>query len=157
MINWDILLTLFFCGFFSGHNHVWMFIWQYNYYNITICNGMNNSHQAPRCKGSSWSWLHGSWIYNYLCNQCLSPLKLRVRTPLRRGILNTTLCDQVCQWLATGRQFSLGKLVSCTNKTDHHDITEILLKVALYIITLTQSAKRQISDTSKNVVVLNII
>jgi hypothetical protein len=26
--------------------------------------------------GPSWSWLHGSWIYNYLCNQCLSPLKL---------------------------------------------------------------------------------
>jgi hypothetical protein len=30
-------------------------------------------------KGSSW-W-YGSWIYNYLCNQCLSPLKLWVRTP----------------------------------------------------------------------------
>ena len=23
-------------------------------------------------------WLYGSWIYNYLCNQCLSPLKLLV-------------------------------------------------------------------------------
>ena len=23
--------------------------------------------------GASWSWSHGSWIYNYLCNQCLSP------------------------------------------------------------------------------------
>jgi len=21
-----------------------------------------------------WSWSYGSWIYNYLCNQCLSPL-----------------------------------------------------------------------------------
>jgi hypothetical protein len=28
----------------------------------------------------SWSWSHGRWIYNYLCNQCLSPLKLWVRT-----------------------------------------------------------------------------
>ena len=27
-------------------------------------------------EGLSWSWSHGSWIYNYLCNQCLSPLKL---------------------------------------------------------------------------------
>jgi hypothetical protein len=26
-----------------------------------------------------WSWLHGIWIYNYLCNQCLSPLTLWVR------------------------------------------------------------------------------
>ena len=24
---------------------------------------------------------YGSWIYNYLCNQCLSPQKLWVRTP----------------------------------------------------------------------------
>ena len=24
--------------------------------------------------GPSWSWSYGSWIYNYLCNQCLSPL-----------------------------------------------------------------------------------
>ena len=26
--------------------------------------------------------VYGSWIYNYLCNQCLSALKLRVRIPL---------------------------------------------------------------------------
>ena len=31
-----------------------------------------------------------------------------------RGILDTTLCDEVCQWLATGRWFSS---VSSTNKT----------------------------------------
>jgi hypothetical protein len=24
----------------------------------------------------SWSWSYGSWIYNYMCNQCLSPLML---------------------------------------------------------------------------------
>jgi len=23
-------------------------------------------------------WSYGSWIYNYLCNQCLSPLRLWV-------------------------------------------------------------------------------
>jgi hypothetical protein len=44
---------------------------------------------------------------------------------------DTTLCDKVYQWLATGRWFSPGSLVSSTNKTDRHDITEILLKVAL--------------------------
>ena len=48
-----------------------------------------------------------------------------------QGVLNTTLCDKVCQWLATGQWFSLGTPVSSTNKTDHHDIAEILLKVAL--------------------------
>jgi hypothetical protein len=41
-------------------------------------------------------------------------------------------CDKVCQWLATGRWFSPGlPVVSFTNKIDRHDITEILLKVAL--------------------------
>jgi hypothetical protein len=34
----------------------------------------------------------------------------------------------VCQWLATGRWFSPD---SSTNKTDYHDITEILLKVVV--------------------------
>ena len=26
------------------------------------------------------SWLYGSWIYNYLCNQCLSPLTFRIHS-----------------------------------------------------------------------------
>jgi hypothetical protein len=34
-------------------------------------------------------------------------------------------------------QHYAGTLVSFTNKSDHHDITEILLKVSQYIITLT--------------------
>jgi hypothetical protein len=50
---------------------------------------------------------------------------------------DTTLCDNVCQWLATGRWFLPGTLVSSINKTDHHDIIVILLKVALNTITLT--------------------
>jgi hypothetical protein len=49
----------------------------------------------------------------------------------------TTLCDKVCQWLVTGRHFSLGPPVSSTDKTDCHDITEILLKVALNTIKQT--------------------
>jgi len=47
-----------------------------------------------------------------------------------RGVLDATLCDKVCQWLATGRGFSPGTPVSSNNKTDRHDVTEILLKVA---------------------------
>jgi len=30
-------------------------------------------------------WSYGSWIYNNLCNQCLSPLMLWVRIPLMTG------------------------------------------------------------------------
>jgi hypothetical protein len=53
-------------------------------------------------------------------------------------IHNTTLCDKVWPWLAAGQWFSLGSSVSSTNETDRHNITEILLNVALSTITLTQ-------------------
>jgi hypothetical protein len=49
-----------------------------------------------------------------------------------------TLCEKVCQWLATGRWFSPGPPVSSTNKVDSHDIAEILLKVALNTIRQTK-------------------
>ena len=48
-----------------------------------------------------------------------------------------SICDKVGRRLATGRWFSPGTPVSSTNATDRHDITEILLKVALNTITLT--------------------
>jgi hypothetical protein len=74
--------------------------------------------------------------YNYLCNQCLSPLMLGVLFWLMARCTSCHFCDKVCQWLAAGQWFSL---VTYTNKTDGHDITEILLKVALN--TLTHRAK----------------
>jgi hypothetical protein len=58
---------------------------------------------------------------------------------LRLGVLDTTLYDIVCQWLAAGRWFSTDTPVSSTNKTDRHNIAEILLKVALNTITLMPS------------------
>ena len=85
----------------------------------------------------SWSWSHNSWMYNYLCSQCLSPLTLCVWLLFRQGVLYATLCDKVCQWPATGLWFSLGAPVPSTNKTDRHDITEILLKVVLNTINQT--------------------
>jgi hypothetical protein len=54
-----------------------------------------------------WSWSYGSWIYNYLCNQCLSPLMLWVRISIRERC--TTLCDKVCQWLG----------ISCPKSSAH--------------------------------------
>jgi len=54
-----------------------------------------------------------------------------------RNLLDTTLYDKVCQRLAKGQWFSSGTPVSPTNETDHHDIAEILLKVALNSIILT--------------------
>jgi hypothetical protein len=60
-----------------------------------------------------------------------SSVTFRVIILLRRGVLDTTVCDKVCQSLETGRSFSPGTLVFSTNRTDRHDIAEILLKEAL--------------------------
>jgi hypothetical protein len=79
------------------------------------------------------SWLYGSWLNFYLSNKCLSQLSLWVRITIRQGVLDTTLCDKVCQWLVTGRGFTP---ISSTNKTDRHDTTEIFLNVVL-TITIT--------------------
>ena len=113
------------------HDQCWVFVIVLR---ISPHTCMHPGTYEPVIEGPSWSWSNGSWIYNYLYNQCLSPVKLWVRIQHRRCVLDTILCDKVCQWLVTGRWFSL---VSSTNKTDFHDIAQILLKVALITITLT--------------------
>ena len=79
---------------------------------------------------------------HYLCNQCLSPQMLWVRIPFMAIQLDTKLCDKVCQGLVTGRWFSPGTPVSSTNKTDRHDITNILFKVTLNTANLTLTRKQ---------------
>ena len=63
----------------------------------------------------------------------------------------------IYQQYSAGRWFSPGTLVSSTNKTDCHDITEILLKVALNTITLTStgflSLKTKMMFSKNNVIV----
>jgi hypothetical protein len=73
------------------------------------------------------SWSYGKLIYNYLCNQCLSPQRFEFE--YRSGELYSSLCDKVGQWPATGWCFSQGTTVSSINKTDCNYLNEILLKV----------------------------
>ena len=83
-------------------------------------------------RGPSWSWLYCIWINNL---PMLSlPITTEVNLNPSHGELYS-LCDKVCQWLAASLWFSPGTTVSSTNKTDRHDISEILLKVALNTIT----------------------
>jgi hypothetical protein len=104
---------------------------------------------SKRWEGLSWLWSYGSWIYNYLCSQCLSPLMLWIRISIRAR------CT-LCQWLVTGRWFSPGSPVSSTNKTDHHVITEILLKVSFNAIKQTNN-KRWVSECSEDGYILSFI
>jgi hypothetical protein len=102
---------------------------------------------------TSWECYENKWFYMKYIGKYLSEERLLTRectnvparsvpittnvvssTRLWRGVLDTTLCDKVCQWLATRRWFSRVLRfppVSSTNETDLHNITEILLKVAL--------------------------
>jgi hypothetical protein len=110
----------------------------YLYLTITLISLFCRTHCPFQIQeGPSWLWSYGSLIYNYLCNQCISPLTLWIRTPLRRGVLDATLCDKVYQWLAACLWFSPGTAVSPTKKAYRHDIAEMWLKVALNTITLT--------------------
>jgi hypothetical protein len=56
---------------------------------------------------------YGSSAYNYLCNQCLSPLTLWVRMALRWGVLDTPLYAKICK---------VGDFLH--QQTDCHDIAK---------------------------------
>ena len=72
---------------------------------------------------------------NDLPNSVYHHLRCELEPRSWRGILDTTLCDKfVSDLRQTGLWFSPGILISSTNETDCHDITEILLKVALNTI-----------------------
>jgi hypothetical protein len=77
----------------------------------------------------------------------VSPLTLWVRTPPMWCVLDTTLCDNVFQWLATGRWFSPGTPVPSTNKSDCHDRAEILSTAE--ISTINQTIKSTLTIISK--------
>jgi hypothetical protein len=90
--------------YISNKNHNYR--WKYYQKNNIIEHAKNlYGNLLDLHRGPSWSWWHGSWFYNYLWNQCLSPLMLRVRNPLRLSVHDTNLCDKVCHWLATGHHF----------------------------------------------------
>ena len=94
-------------------------------------------------EGPSWPWSYGSC---FLCNQCISPLMLWVWISIRARC--ATLCDKVCQWLATCRWFSPSPSVSSTNNIYRHDRAEILLKVALNTIKQTNKQTNQMCNNN---------
>ena len=115
----------------NGQNHYCHFV-------LTLQNRYING-TPPLFTLCMYSYFLKSWSNG---NQCLSQLKLWVRISLMARFRCTTLCGKVCQWLATGRWFSPATPVFPFNKTDSHDITDILLKVALSTITLTHFMKK---------------
>ena len=103
----------------------------------------NKKQQTKRGKNQynkSMTFIYDSWVL-YSKTKIKSVIYLLLSYQFEsdscRGVLDTTLCDKVCQGLAAGRWFSPCTLVSSTNTTVSHDIFEILLKVSLNTTTLT--------------------
>ena len=84
---------------------------------------------------TSWSWSYGSWIYNYLCNQCLSPLKVWIRITLLVMCSRNNISWQGVSVICGKSMVFSGFSDFPTNKSDRRDITEILMKMALNTIT----------------------
>jgi hypothetical protein len=100
--------------------------------------------RKPITKGPSSPWSYGSWIYNYLSNQCPSPLMLWVRISIRTRC--TTFCDKVCQWLATVRWFYSGP-----PPYDHdHDGSSLLVDCSPITILLAQHSGLQYWQVSRH-------
>jgi hypothetical protein len=86
--------------YFTGYLHIYS---RCSYYqDFYFLQFFSHKIAVVEHKGPSWSWLYGSWIYNYLCNQCYHHLSCKFKPSSWWGVLNTTLCDKVGQWLATG-------------------------------------------------------
>ena len=86
-----------------------------------------------------------SWLPFCLWSFCL------FSTASRRGALDTTFCDVSCDR-------SMVYSVSSTNKTDRHDITEVLLKVALNTMPIHVNHPRlDTMNTQNKKVTLNTI
>ena len=87
-----------------------------------------SSFTCPELQASGFAWrlplLFGIWIciFLYLCNLGLSPLRLR------RGVLDTTLCDKFCKCLKEG-------LVFLDTQDFSTDIAENRLKVTIILQT----------------------
>jgi len=64
-------------NFFSGKYHKFIVV---NCSNVDKYSSISFMEWGP-----SWSWSYGGWIYNYMCNQYLSPLMLWVWIPLMAG------------------------------------------------------------------------
>jgi hypothetical protein len=84
-------------------------------------------------RGLSWPWSYGSWINNYLCNQWLSPLNLWCRISIM------TRCTRYnIMWISLSLTCGRSVVFSWYSGF-HHNITQILLKVALNTLILRSS------------------
>jgi hypothetical protein len=84
--------------------------------------------------GPSWTWWYDSWIYNYLCNQCPSTLKLWIWTLVWFGLWRLIPLSTIFQ-LYSGRQFLVeeARVPGVNFSTDHGQATGELYHMRLRV------------------------
>jgi hypothetical protein len=86
--------------------------------------------------GPSWPWSYGSWIYNYQCNQCLSPLMLWVRISIRakcRTLYTYWLCMRVMTLLFSTRYQLFSEATPRKIKSAEGSIKVLLPEYQIYM------------------------
>ena len=145
MFQWQLLLHFLFVGRHSILKDWWHCISQigvalsYRQYNVTFFIYQVNIAKFCKLLVVGWSFSLCARFPPPRYNRLLVKSKnCRWTRTIQPTLYGATLCDNVCQWLAASRWFSPGNPVSPTNKTDRHNITEILVKVALNAINQTK-------------------
>jgi hypothetical protein len=89
----------------------------------------------------SWSNINDFMTFNWILRHLVYHTQIKLWVWTLWGVLDTTLCNKVCQWIVAGQWFSPKTPLSSTNKTGPHHIIEILLKVVLNTMTTTAPLK----------------
>jgi hypothetical protein len=83
-------------GVSDEHNIQLLVRWNYNAFkNIFVKICLEIKFVSDHDDMGLWYFTIFLFMHACTCNQCLSQLTLWVRTPLRRGALDTTLCNKV--------------------------------------------------------------
>ena len=86
-----------------------------------------------------WLYSYGSWIYNYLCNQYLSPLKLWVRILIQQYVEETRVHRENHQSVASHWQTLSNNVVSSTPRLKAGFKLTMLVVIGTDCITTIQS------------------
>jgi hypothetical protein len=106
-IFWQCMYIVYICDQVCQWHKGPSWLWSHgSCINIYLCNQCISklSVRAPFV----WVACCGSWICKYMYNQCVSPLNYKrceFESRWWRGVFDTTLCDEVCQWLLTSWWF----------------------------------------------------
>jgi hypothetical protein len=119
--------------------------------------GLNNTHCHRISTFQFFSTIlqlyRSSWIYNYLCNQCLSPLMLWVQISLKA---RCTTCDKICPQTFNS-SFRYKDDVMSLNNSWFCDYLHIIYPIKLEVNDTTDSATNKVDCYDISEILLNVV